>query len=524
MMITHKLFIDLVKRETPHRIDAVQNDCGRSLTLMLHTNGIPWPIPGDVTVRICYRNASGGGGTYNALPDGNTAWRADGHILTVELAPAVLAEAGEALLSVLLERDGLTVSTFDIPIQVHPDMQSRIAGADFRSIRGPEDPLQAIGVRIMNRSISSIVLLGDSVTDGAGGSGYNGSCSAAPSTNTNGYCWANVFKKYVERCYGIPVKNCGMYGTQMAAQTKAAVDLVTKDDFVIWLTGTNDRDHFESYQRNFHNCVEAVREKCAGMLMISSIPASETDERMHDVTMQKMDEIISCEAAGYVPHFSMYQEFVSYCNDHKVPIGLCFRDHVHPNDRSHHIMFLLLCRKLGLPLDPHTSYQQDGVWWDPANADEVLAEVLTNRDVFTSGFAPAVAPGVYMNEYDAETVSTTLSGKHISRVNLLVHTAGIITFGVVDLHTLGTQLPVYVASTTVEVTQTGMVTMELNLDIGLHQTLAVQNTTDTGKLMYGVGDSSQQSPLRFWTASNFQSNTEQCIILYGTIYGRDINT
>ena len=523
MMITHKLSVDLVKRETPTRIDAVQNDCGRSLALMLHTNGIPWTIPGDVTVRIRYRNAAGIGGTYNALPDGQAAWRADGHILTVELAPEALSEAGETLLSILLERTGQAISTFDIPVQVHPGIEERFtAGASFRNTPATDDSLHGIGVRIMNGSISSIVLLGDSITDGAGTKGYNGNCSAEPSSNTEGYCWANVFKKFLEERYGVTVKNCGMYGTQMATQMNTALNLVTKQDFVIWLTGTNDRIDSESYRKHFRSYVEAIREKCAGVLVISSIPASEMDEREHPVTMQKMDEIICCESAGIFPYFSMYQEFVRHCEIFDISIGRCFWDHVHPNELGHHIIFQLLCQKLGLPLDPHTNYHHDAVWWDPNAADEILAEFLDRQSDFTAGYAPDVAPGVYMNEYEAETVYTTLSGTHISRVNLLVESAGTITFGTVDLYTLGTQKPVYVKSKTLEVTQTGMVMMNVDLDIGNHETLAIQSTTDTGKLMFCVGSATQDSPLRFWTAGNFQNNEEQCIQLYGTIYGWDL--
>ena len=521
MMITHKLSVDLVKRETPLRIDAVQNDCGRSLALMLHTNGIPWTIPGDIAVRIRYRNAAGAGGTYDTLPDGYPAWHTDGHIMTVDLAPQVLAEAGEALLSVVLERTGQAVSTFDIPVQVHPGIAAD--GDEFRNTPRPEDPLKAIGVRIMNGTISSILLLGDSITDGAGGSGYNGSYSGKPSTNTEGYCWANAFKKFVEERYGVPVTNCGMYGSQMVTQMNTALTLVKKQDFVIWLTGTNDRNDSEAYRKNFRSYVDALRAKCAGVLVISNVPATEMDEKEHDVNMQKMDEIISCEAAGYVPHFSMYQEFVRYFDRPDIFIGRCFRDHVHPNDQGHHIIFLLLCRKLGLPLDPYTDYQSNAVWWDPDAADEILAEVLSGESAFVNGYSPGVAPGVYMNEYETETVSTTFSGTHLSRANLLVHTAGIITFGTVDLYTVGTQRPVYVTSKTVEVTQTGMVMIDLDLDIGPHETLAVQSPTDTGKLMYCVGSVNEYCPLRFWTAANFQSNTDQCIQLYGTVYGRSIN-
>lgn len=528
MTITHKLSIDLLRQENTTQIDAVQDDSCRYLALMLHANGIPWTIPTDISAVIRYLKADGVGGEYDALPDGTCAWSAADNVLTIALAPQVLTAAGETALSVMLTDGDRSVSTFDITLRVLPGVHTRIAESDryvnvSATTAAFESALTDIGARIMRGGISSIVLLGDSITDGAGGTGYNGSYSGDPSTNTDGYCWANVFKKYVEERYGTSVKNLGMYGTQMVTQMNTALPLLSKDDFVIWLTGTNDRNNYDSYAANARSYIDAIKDRCGGLLVISSIPATEADENNHTVNMQKMDELVACAAAGYVPYFSMYQEFVRYCETCGIDLGDCFDDHVHPNDTGYYIMFMLLCRKLGLPLDPYTGYQSDGVWWDPSAGISILAANTTmhSESSFTSGFGTGsgVVPSVYMHGHDAVDNTTALSGKHITQIELLVHTAGVITFGTVALDTLARQKPVYTQSKTFQITGTGMSVIDLDLDIGENETLAIQSTTDTGKLAYIVGSSTQLDPLHFWTSNNFESGTNQCIIVYGTIYG-----
>lgn len=522
MKITHKLSIDLLQRESPIEMDAVQNDRGRNLSLMLHGNGIPWTVPENARATVRYCKPDGTGGEYDTLPDGSCAWSAADHILTVALAPQVLTVPGEVALSVLLTDGDHSISTFDIALHVQPDTLGRITKSEaYSNLSCAADALSSIGTGIISGKIGSIVLLGDSITDGVGGSGYNGSNDRGPSTNTDGYCWANAFKKFLAERYGTAVTNMGMCGTQLAQQLAAALPSVTKQDFVIWLTGTNDRDQHTAYRSELRASISALREKCAGVLVISSIPAAKADEKNHSATMQYMDEIITAAAAGYVPYFSMYQAFCRYCEQHEIPLSGCFADSINPNDLGHSIMFKLLCQALGLPLDAYTDYQSDAVWWDPNLSEELLASNLSgfSESSFTSGLTSGIVPCAYMNSYDASGAVTSLSGKHITRMELCVHTAGTITVGTVDLNTVGQQKPAYLQSNTVQVNETGMVSIDVDLDIGANETLAVQSSTDTGQLSFIVGSVTQNDALRFWTSANFESGSEQCIILYGSIYG-----
>lgn len=155
------------------------------------------------------------------------------------------------------------------------------------------------------------------------------------------------------------------------------------------------------------------------------------------------------------------------------------------------------------------------------SSDVVLATNKSTMDAsaFTQTMVKAgvLVPCLFMMDYDAEAKTTALSGKHISKVNFLVNTAGTITFGTVDLNTVGQQ-PVFAQSKTVTADQTGMVTMYLDMDVGENETLAFHSTTDTGGLAYLVCETGGTSALQFWVANSFKNNTPENSTLYGTIY------
>lgn len=368
MTITHKLSIDLLRQENITPIDMVQNDCGRFLALLLHANGIPWAIPQGVEIRVRYRKSDGIGGEYNLLPNGNCAWSMDGNVLTIALAPQVLTAAGETVLSVLLTKEHAVIHTFDIRLRVLPDLKNSIAESEgYVHCTGSADSLIQVGAKIIGGTIKSIILMGDDITDGAGGSGYNGSYTEAPSTNTAGYCWANAFARFVSSRYGTKVRNMGMYGSVLTTQTEELLKTVTRDDYVIWCTGTNDRDGAESYRANLRRNLAAVREKSAGLLVISSLPALRVDENNHETNMQTMDEIVTTAASGYVPFLSMYREFFQFCELRNIGFSDNFEDLLHPNNWGHFNLFRILCIKLGLPMDPYTDYQYGGAWWRSFN-------------------------------------------------------------------------------------------------------------------------------------------------------------
>ena len=121
MTITSKLKMDLQKPGITPIIHAVQNDShSRNVEISLYVGGLPFLFPGNGSVLIRYKKPDGKGGEYDTLPDGTSAWRFVGNILTVALAPQVLTVPGSTVLSVsLVEADAL-LSTFPIHIAVQP--------------------------------------------------------------------------------------------------------------------------------------------------------------------------------------------------------------------------------------------------------------------------------------------------------------------------------------------------------------------------------------------------------------------
>lgn len=121
MIIASKIHMDLQHPGTPQIVHAVQADCYcRHLEISLYSGKEPWALPAGVSVLIRYRRGDRAGGKYNLLPDGTSAWHSEENVLTVALAPEVLADAGIVLLDVLIHRGEERISTFPILVKVDP--------------------------------------------------------------------------------------------------------------------------------------------------------------------------------------------------------------------------------------------------------------------------------------------------------------------------------------------------------------------------------------------------------------------
>lgn len=130
MIITHKLTMDLGRCGTAPLIDAVQDDrYTRNAELTLLDQGEAWEIPAEAQIAVAYRKADNTGGHYDTLPDGTSAWSAEGNVLTIAIAPQVLTAAGMVSLSVQVTLEEQVISTFRFLIHVHRN----VAAGLFRS-------------------------------------------------------------------------------------------------------------------------------------------------------------------------------------------------------------------------------------------------------------------------------------------------------------------------------------------------------------------------------------------------------
>lgn len=218
-----------------------------------------------------------------------------------------------------------------------------------------------------------IKLLGDSITHGVGGSGFQQGgepITAGFARNPNGYCWANLFRDHMESQYDCKVINNACTGTNIEFILHHFNELVAEDDDIILCTiGTNNRhqyfhtgekhtirEHQEQFYRNILALHKKFREAGKDVIFIANIPASAANEKdgpdywrifhMNDVHDLYLKASVECE----FPMISLYKAFFEYCDEQKVSIDSLLADGLHPNDEGYHVMFRLLMKELGLAL------------------------------------------------------------------------------------------------------------------------------------------------------------------------------
>lgn len=121
MKLISKISMDLMIPGYPPVISGVQDDrYSRELELALTASGEDWTVPSDAEVLVFFSRADGSGGRYDVLPDGTRAWSASGNVLTVALAPQVLAVPGPVNLWITLVRHEIQLSTFAVVLNVRP--------------------------------------------------------------------------------------------------------------------------------------------------------------------------------------------------------------------------------------------------------------------------------------------------------------------------------------------------------------------------------------------------------------------
>lgn len=244
--------------------------------------------------------------------------------------------------------------------------------------------LKNIGRKIISGEFERIILLGDSITDGYGGSGYNGSQSNIKSTNTNGYCWANAFKRYIRDRYNVAVENYGYYASIAEEQYNNIKNVVSNNDLVIWLSGTNNRNteaRFLSYDSNIAQYINNIKQNGATVLFIPCVPSTASDEKSRYKTTHNINEIAFKNVYGKTYYFDIYSEFCKYCEETKTGINTMMYDGLHPNDEGYLRIFLMLMRAIGLPLSIFDTSYLPSIYTTPFE-DKVELCTRAARGVF----------------------------------------------------------------------------------------------------------------------------------------------
>ena len=210
-----------------------------------------------------------------------------------------------------------------------------------------------------------IKLLGDSITHGEGGSGFNQDGEHIIGDyfrNKAGYCWANLFKKHMETQYNCIVENNACTGTKIEFIIDNFETLVSDDDDIVFCAiGTNNRHQCfcdgekrnkDDYMSEFYNNILTLntmfKESNKTVVFIANIPASNKNEQdgndywrifhMNDVCdLYKK----ASEEAGF-NFINLYEAFNKYCTDHGISVDSLLADGLHPNDKGHTIIFDLI--------------------------------------------------------------------------------------------------------------------------------------------------------------------------------------
>lgn len=215
-----------------------------------------------------------------------------------------------------------------------------------------------------------IVLGGDSITHGVGGTGFSQNGETIINNfkrNPDGYCWANLFKKYIEDNYNATVTNNACTGTNSSFWNVNKGTLIPKDtDLFILTIGTNDRNINESdpdtkeeliarYKNNLKWIIEYCNENNIDIILASPIPASSTDESTsHSGVIRKLhsfqiNEVVQEIASDYnMEYINMYNLLYYYYWEKDLDFEDYFADGLHPNDSMYKVMFYLYLKGLNL--------------------------------------------------------------------------------------------------------------------------------------------------------------------------------
>jgi len=220
---------------------------------------------------------------------------------------------------------------------------------------------------VLSDRTMKIKLLGDSITHGQGGTGFaqDGDLiitwSGTPFyRNPNGYCWANLFKTYLEDKFDCTVTNNGVVGLNSYYMLQYISELISADDdIVICMIGTNDREvlslatAYAQYQKIYEYCYT----RGIDIIFMASSPATVAKETtpFHMEDINNLYNLLS-EYTGY-DYVSLFNKFNQYCRTKGVALSTLLGDGLHPNDSGYLLMYQMILEEIGF------GSKVDGATW-----------------------------------------------------------------------------------------------------------------------------------------------------------------
>ncbi|MBQ2764665.1 MAG: SGNH/GDSL hydrolase family protein [Firmicutes bacterium] len=216
-----------------------------------------------------------------------------------------------------------------------------------------------------------IKLLGDSITHGQGGTGFNPTgATIVPgySRNEDGYCWAKLFKEDLESRFNCEVINNAITGINIGFIVNHFDQMVDEtDDIIVCIIGTNNRTqakdgqpkqtkraYMELFYSELMNLQKLLAATGKDVIYVANIPASAENEKdgedfwrllhMNDVN----DLYIKAAAECGFPLISLYSLFLDYCETKKIHMDSLLIDGLHPNDEGYAVIYQLMMKEIGL--------------------------------------------------------------------------------------------------------------------------------------------------------------------------------
>lgn len=231
-------------------------------------------------------------------------------------------------------------------------------------IERPKTIREIISSITFNKEHSKIKLIGDSITQGVGGTGFeeNGDVIVEDwRRNPNGYCWANLFKSYIESKYNATVINNGMKGITSHQIIYYWDDIVDPDDdIIICMIGANDRttndtENVTYSKEELYNRLNTILGKAKNngseiIFMVSPLCkiSNETQEgiKFHMEDVQAVVNKFCIE--NNLEYISLFNDSVRFFSETSESMDDYYSDGVHPNDKLYLLMYTWISERLGI--------------------------------------------------------------------------------------------------------------------------------------------------------------------------------
>lgn len=217
-----------------------------------------------------------------------------------------------------------------------------------------------------------IVVGGDSITHGNGGTGFSQSGEEILTANgrtwyrnPNGYCWSNLFKAYIERNYNAEVTVNACTGTNSQTWNLNRTTLIPEDtDIFILMIGTNNRAStvygnreavLSAYRYDLENIVSWCHSKGIHVILMSPIPATkgnDTNTSEYLCTTAQLNGVVQRVASDFrMEYVNMYNAIHYYMKDKNLTYETYMADALHPNDAGYKIIYYEVLKALNLAPD-----------------------------------------------------------------------------------------------------------------------------------------------------------------------------